>query len=499
MEKLSKKAKRSGLYTIGGKLVTPLINFLILAFIIRTLTVEEYGAYNILISFMAAIGVSSSLGLPNILTRFIPEFHHNNQFSNIKALVLRGLLLRLALSSSLIIVVSLFSGPIFKLFNFSYPLEYFLFFAITILCHLEFVLMKAVLSSLFLHQFLVLSQITFFTLRAGLIYLYLIRDWGLKGLIFGEAIAYVVLLALCGLAYWTHYLRRHEDTEPATLPARRILRFGAFSQLNDLGVQILSLTTDFFVISAFLGARAVGLYGFATKLVQLIANILPHKMLEDVIKPVFYSKYVANQESFTLVLMYNMIMKIIGLTIIPVVVVLFLEGDNLIRYFFDEKYLEGVAVLKIVAVFYGLNALMLPVGLVLYSLERADIVLYSKIFAIYNLVGDLLVVESYGIVGIALVTSSAELFKNLFCYYYTRKYISLRLDIRGLAKIAINALAIGIFIKFASVYVVSATSFVVMLGAAAIVYLVASYLNKPFTEDERSIINKVLPKPIFVF
>ena len=40
--------------------------------------------------------------------------------------------------------------------------------------------------------------------------------------------------------------------------------------------------------------------------------------------------------------------------------------------------------------------------------------------------------------------------------------------------------------------------FFVVLGGG-LIYLLISYLNKGFSEDERRIVNRLLPKPLFVF
>jgi O-antigen/teichoic acid export membrane protein len=152
-----------------------------------------------------------------------------------------------------------------------------------------------------------------------------------------------------------------------------------------------------------------------------------------------------------------------------------------------------------VAAFTALNFLFEPIGLILQSIEKVEILFYSKIFTIYNLVTSLLWVEPYGIMGVAVSTGSAILFKNLFCYYFAKRYVRLRLDIKGLATIAVNALVMGAAIALLRPWAKSLITFILVCIIGLGVYLAMAFVNKAFLKSESDYINKVLPKPVFVF
>ena len=143
--------------------------------------------------------------------------------------------------------------------------------------------------------------------------------------------------------------------------------------------------------------------------------------------------------------------------------------------------------------------LSFPIGLVLQSIEKVQILLYSKIFAIYNLVADLLLINSYGVIGIALATGSAVLFKNIFCYLFARKYTGLIADFKGLAIIFINSLLMGFLLFPVRSMVVDIPSFILITLLGIVIYFALAYLNKAFSDQERNVINKILPKRIFIF
>jgi O-antigen/teichoic acid export membrane protein len=183
----------------------------------------------------------------------------------------------------------------------------------------------------------------------------------------------------------------------------------------------------------------------------------------------------------------------------PIIVGIFILGKELIIYIFDPKYLESLNILFIVASFSALNYFLDPIGLVLKSKEKVQYLFYSKIFAIYNLVLDLLVIEPYGIMGVAVVTGSAVLFKNIFLYYFAKKFAPITIEYKKVGAIILNSLCMGVFLFIFRGMISSIVSFVAVFLGGLVVYLLASYFNKVFSTEERDVMNKVLPKPLWVF
>jgi len=73
-----------------------------------------------------------------------------------------------------------------------------------------------------------------------------------------------------------------------------------------------------------------------------------------------------------------------------------------------------------------LNAFHMPVGLIAQLKEKADIILYSKVFAVYNLVADIFLIKYFGIWGAVAATGTAVLGKNIFIWYSVREEASFR-------------------------------------------------------------------------
>ncbi|RJQ51018.1 MAG: hypothetical protein C4521_13070 [Actinobacteria bacterium] len=491
--------RKGSIYLLAGRIVMPIIGVAVTIYVVRSLSLKQYGIYSVLLAVLGYLSLLSALGLPSIFQRFLPEFVEKGRLGQLKKLVRDGLALRLALILALSVAVILLSRVIGGLVRVEDFGDYFKLFAIAVVFFCEAQLLGVALSSLFMYKEFVLSQLLYTLGRAGLIFLLLGLGGGLTGLLAAEAAAYAVWFAIQAL-YYRGYSKRHpplEGEEP--FPTRRVARFGGYSYFNEMGSRILNVQTDFFVIAAFLGPQAVGLYAFATKTMTSLTALLPQHLLMEVIRPAFFTKYVRSEDDRDLVRMFNLVTKLTAFILFPLVAGVFVLGDKLIVHVFDVKYLDSLTVLWIAAFFSALNAFEFPLGLVTQSLEKVEINFYSKIFAVYNLLLDLIVVRSYGIVGVALATCSAVLLKNLFIYVLTRRHIDLSIDWASLTRIATNAAAMTLLVYPLRGYVTSLPSFLAVVAAGALAYFVVAYLNKGFSPSERVVLNRILPRPVFVF
>lgn len=484
---------------VVGKLVTSVITFLITIYIVRRLSVSDYGIYNVLLVVMGYVGLFSSLGLPSIFQRYIPEFHKRKEISNSKRLITRGSLWRIILSAIFVLLVILFSDQVGRLFKIDNWFNYLKLFSLGIIFSLEAELLSIALTSLFLHKYFVISNILYVSMRAGVLYFLLKAGWGLKGLLLGEVAAYGILLAMVTYCYYSKFSRLNTVNNKTAFPMKRLFRYGGFSYFNEMGAAILAVSTDFLVISAFLGPIAVGIYAFAHRAINLISRWMPSNLLIEVIRPAFFTRYTETNDVNELGRMFNLLGKFIAFFVFPLTTGIFVLGDKLIMYVFDPKYLSSLTVLWIMAVFTVLYSFEYPLGFVMQSIGRVEIMLFSKIFAVYNLVADLLVVKPFGVIGIALATCSAVLFKDLFIYAFTQKYTHLSIDFKGFGIIAINSVLMALVLYPLRRWTVNISSFFLVGFIGVVIYFIVAHFNKGFSAQERRIVNKILPKPISTF
>lgn len=489
----------SSLYMIAQKLITPVLAFFMGIYIVRHLSLDDYGTYSLLLAMMMYIGLFSSLGLPNIFKRFIPQWQHQGEQGNLIHLIKNGLLARAGLILLLSLMTLIFSSTLTTFFHIEINTKLFAFFAFGILFFLEAQLMGLVLTSLFLHRYFALAQVLYALVRTALVYTLIEAGWQLKGLLIGEVLGYAILVAAQIFFFNRCYYAERRHLKPNNFPFKRIKKYAGYAYFNEMGEQILDVSTDIMIISIFLGPAMAALYAFATSTIKFIARWMPHRLLIDVITPAFYRRFSEGEDPADLQWMFTVILKMVFFFFVPFCIVILINGDALIRFVYDPKYLDALRVMQIVVVFRLFNAVNMPMGLVVQALEKVEIHFHSKIFSVYNLLGNLLVVGRYGIIGVALVTSTAVLFKNIFTYIKIRKHIALTVPGTAILKILFNAGLTALLLMVMHPQVTGVSSFVISCLVGAAFYLGLSIIIKPFSARERETINKIIGKNLFLF
>jgi len=499
MQNLDTSIRNSSLWMIVRLGVSLTVGAVVITYIIRSLSVEDYGVYTLLYSLIGYVSVIASLGIPAAFQRFIPEALQRKEYALLKQLVLRGLLLRLLLSGVTIGVMFLFRGLLGRLLKVNGFAGYFGVFAWGIVLSLEASLLTSVLHSLFLHKYSVVAGTVYLVFRGVCVFILLQWGWGIRGVLWAEVASWALWALLQALFYYVRFVRLHRDGEKTAFPVFRYVRYSGLSSLNELGNSVLSVSTDFFVITAFLGPGAVAIYAFADRVINLIVRCMPHIVLVDVIRPTFFAKYAQSGDPQHLADMFNLLVKIGAFSVFPLAAGMFVLSDRMITVVFKPEYLAAHPILLILIIFTAINIFAEPTGLVLQAIEQVQIILYSKVFAVYNLVLELLVIRWFGVMGVVLVTCSAVLMKNLYCYLYVKKHAGVRADWGGLLAIATNAVVMSLVLWPLRPLVTGLWSLMLVVCIGVVVYLLVSWVNKAFNAQERSWVNRVSPRPVFVF
>jgi len=490
--------RKNAQYIFVQKMTVPVINLLVTIYIVKKLSISDYGIYNLLLAIIGYLTLFSSMGMLNVFQRYIPEYNTNEEYYILKKLFRSGMILRFILTSLCLIILLLFKDQInnlFKVDNFHHYIE---FFTIGILLFLEIQIVELTLSSLLLNKYILFSYMISAVVRAIMIYIFLEQGLGIKGLLLAETINYAILLSLQLFFYYTGFARLNTSPKKP-FPIRRLLYYGGFSYLDEVGETILDVKTDFFIISAFLGPTMVGLYAFANQIIELVSKILPFRFLKSLIRPVFFSSFTKNQDMEHLNYNFNFLIKIIAFIAMPTFICLYMFSDKIILYFFDEKYMPALKVLIVFTTFMIINSFQFPLQLVVQAKEKVQITFSSKIFSIYNLIGDILIINYLGILGVGIVTCSARLFQNIFIYYRIKKYVPLKFEFSPLKKILVNSLLTAICVYFFRNFATDIYTLIALIVLSILIYLAISFFNKSFLTEERALINKMLPKPIFQF
>ena len=146
---------------------------------------------------------------------------------------------------------------------------------------------------------------------------------------------------LLSIAHWRLRTKASEMTAfRLDAPERkRLTRYAVFNHLNDASSLLVYGQTDNFFIASMLSPVAVAAYAFYARLTEMINNLIPQKLFDNVIQPMFFSVPAAEADVrlsryFTLLIDLNLALQL------PAIAFAIVYHSELVQVFFAGKYLQ---------------------------------------------------------------------------------------------------------------------------------------------------------------
>ncbi|MCB1745519.1 MAG: polysaccharide biosynthesis C-terminal domain-containing protein, partial [Gammaproteobacteria bacterium] len=106
-------------------------------------------------------------------------------------------------------------------------------------------------------------------------------------------------------------------------------------------------------------------------------------------------------------------------------------GGPIMGFIYGDFYRQGALVLALLSLGQTVNVWTGPCDPVLRMTNRQKTIMWISILAgFFNVAGSLLVVEKYGITGVAFITALALIFQNLAALLYTKKKVGIWTHVR---------------------------------------------------------------------
>jgi len=418
----AKETRRSLWHTVMFRTASQLATVLGYVIMVRGMSEHDFGVFNLLYAIIPVVSTFASFGLEQTLRRYQPEYLRENNTAAAAWLV--NFIRRVRLGSSVVVLVIIYLSwnwvaPYFQLAPYR---SAFAIFCLLIMMHFQSRILQLSLASHMLHKYSVGMMPVLSTGKLA-IYLILIatHNFTLQNAILADTIAYGITF----LFLWIPH-RRYCTSAPGVakfkLPPeerKRLLRYGAYNNFNDVGTLVLGTQSDNFFIAAFMNAVAVGAYSFYTRLRDMVTRMLPIRMFENVIQPVFFA--IPQAEAAQRVPRYfSFLLNTSLLVQLPAFAYSLVYHREIVAVLFGGKFIEHSSLLPVIMGFATLSVISVPVTLVAQYEEKAAAILLSKIFVIYNIGTMLVFAPLWGIYGAALSTGSADVLKNLFIWWMVR-------------------------------------------------------------------------------
>ena len=459
-------------------LILPL-SFLIKVFYANTLSTEEFGLIYSVIAFFTVVSLFTTAGVNNSLKYFIGKFIANDDRTSISKVFQYSLFIKIILIIIMSLVVyflsewlalyyfdSSIAGTVLVIF-----LLYFIFLKLYDTLKTIFVsyrLNKYYQSAKFLELFsvLFLSVIFFFLLDNQHVFYYALA-WGV-----GTFVSFLVFSFLIFFKFPYLLVIQGFDFDLF----KRFISYSVSLFAVGISEKIVS-KTDIFMITYFLSLSSVAVYTNVISLVVTAAGTIA--AISKVVIPVF-SQYQEEGNKKGMSLIVTTLYKQVLFFLFPLTLVFMLFPELILTSIFGDDYSVGAFALTILSIFLMVRILSK------FNVAFANGLGYARFLswvilpvAVFNVIGNFLVVNSFGIEGVAVITGLSWSFIAFASLFKVYREVDINLGFGFFSKVVFLVLVfVGLvlflrdFVDIFNVYVTGA----LVLSFSYFVYVVLGYL-----------------------
>ncbi len=414
----SGRARRSLIDTIAFRLVSQLATVLGYVVLVRGMSKEDFGVLNLLYAFIPVVSTVASLGLEQTLRRYQPEYLQAGDDAAANWLVRFIASARFGANVILLALILLAWNQVAPLFKLTAYRAEFAVLCLLILFHFQARVLEIALAGRMMQRLSVGS-----TALVAIIKLVTYTLLELRGALTLDRVLVADTLARGPLVAYRWYCGSEATAETHTpVPAerRRLLRYGALNNFNDAGTLFLNSKTDNFFIAAILEPLSVGIYSFYTRLNEMVLGLLPARLFESVVQPMFFATP-QNEADRRLPQYFSLLLNLNLMLQWPFLVLSAAYHAEIVQIVFGGKFVEYSWLLPLIFLFGTAIAVDKPVTLVAQYEEKAGVLLFSKIFGAFNIVALLALIPRWGVFGAAAASGSAQVLKYAYIWWRVRE------------------------------------------------------------------------------
>ncbi len=423
----SKQIKTSIIGSLGIKFLSALFAFLNSILLARILGLEQFGIYTLAIATIFILAVPVSFGMPNLIIRFISKYEVEANYRAIKGLLIRTN--QFVIISTLIV----FAISIISYFlwwdSFNSNLVEAIWYGLILLPIVVLNSLKS--ASLRGLKFILLGQVSNIFLRSFVTFLGVIIYYSLQIELTPAKVIIIQIIAtlfslLVGSLFLTRKLKEKTiGIQPIYKNYEWLKQTIPFS-INE-GIKISKERVSSFILAIFHGVESVAIFEVALKASSLVSFNLD--AINTAIAP-YISSIFEKKDFKSLQYILKKSSRIIFITALPIFIVFFFGGEQLITILFGSEFNSAYLPLVILCIGQLVNAIAGSVGVVLVM--TGNQAYYTKIIftsTLLYLALNIPLVLYFNVVGAAINMGLLIIFQNIFFVVYVKKKLKLNTTI----------------------------------------------------------------------
>lgn len=485
---------------VPSQVLTKGLGFAYFVILARTLSIQDYGVYNFIIGTLIVFSYLCNFGVASSLQRFLPEYEKLGLLGRSLRTILLAHGFRL-LSSFIVLslAVALYDSwaPFFQMGGRS---QEFAVFALGTFFLFQVEYFEIAFEALFLHPVTSTTRVLYTLVKVGGAFFALKAGLAVTGVLAAEALGAAAGLGVLLWVFVTRLYgpRRGRLAADGGVELRRLGRYSGINALVIPGGILYSHSMDYFVIAALVNPHELGLYALASRASRTLLSLMPQNVVQGIIRPAFYERfYSAPDRRAELNRMFQTLVTVVAAFLVPSLCLVSVTGRQFLSVVFGAKYADATPILAIFLLFNVFLILDLSSDLVLQAIERVEARLYGQVFALYNIAGALVLIQWFGVAGVAFATGSAQAMKAFFYFYMARKHAGVSIPWASVGRIALNSgVAAGVAFAVPSFHW-PALHLVVALTAGGAAYVGMSFANNFMKPAEKQLFNKLCRRQVF--
>ncbi|WP_187115484.1 flippase [Turicibacter sanguinis] len=431
-----KKIFKDGALLLIAKLLSMISGMLITIFVARYFGIDVYGKYTTALAFSSFILAFTDLGTDVYLLKecSIDKKKLSILYSN--CLILKIFILSLT-SIFLFFMAKIlnYDSDIYKLILIVTP-----HLVLNYIINIYFVIMQIEDK---------LSKNALIQIMQTLIMLFIVLiTFVLKLNIFIYGILQIILSLIILITYLTIIDIKFTITlKQSSIIFKGSILFGLSSLLY-----IVYYKLDTIMLSLIKGSYEVGVYESAYKVISVLISLIV--ILDNIFMPKFFALFKVNVDK--MLNMYQFLLSVGVVISIPICFIIMNLSGIIINLLYGSEYLEANSVFKILIWSVAIRLLAAIVGFVITASNNMKIkVQFQFIFALVNLILNMLLIPLLGAIGGAISTILTELLVLLCYYYFIKKKFRTSLNYKFIFKvILVNIFSIFLFVLINTPYII---------------------------------------------
>lgn len=499
--------RRSLIHFIFGKTGSVVLSILLLLVVVRVLPAPDYGIYIVMLAMLELVQLGSNVGVLPAAQRYIPEARAKNQGLALSKLVMGLTTVRVLTLAIVCLILYYYMPALAKFLDADSYVTILRLYLLVIVAEGTARYIDIVFDSLLLQGYAQVSLI----IRAGLrlisvFLLPMVMVSGLSLQLWVEiefcASLIAVVFALIQLTRYCNSVVRKFPVDNDGWDISRILKYVGPTYLAQIVVLGYGPDVIKIIIQKVLGAVEVGAFGFSALLVGMLQRYLPIFLLLGMLRPLFVAVPRTDTEKHKAKIneLANVVFKLSLFTLLPLVAAMLLYRHEIIQLLSGGKFPQAAEFLYFFSIWLVLQAAHFVLGLIALAYEDSMSVFLGSVFALLGIVFGFMMLKVWGVTGMGWGLVLSEI---IWCGIVGRMLLSkgatIQLDWLNNGKMLLVAAFAAVLVSLLPWSAGNVIVLGLLSGVICLLFLIILFFLKPFSSDERALINKLLPKPWFVW